>query len=82
MPFVGASGKFLDKMLEGINLKREDVYITRSPSAVFAALRWKRAKKSANCMVGSLKHRHPMAKSVSCPCSILLEDFQILKQFA
>lgn len=28
MPFVGASGKFLDKMLEGINLKREDVYIT------------------------------------------------------
>jgi DNA polymerase len=28
LPFVGASGKFLDKMLEGINLKREDVYIT------------------------------------------------------
>lgn len=27
-PFVGASGKLLDKMLETINLKREDVYIT------------------------------------------------------
>ncbi|MGH7238090.1 MAG: uracil-DNA glycosylase family protein [Candidatus Saccharimonadales bacterium] len=27
-PFVGAAGKFLNKMLEMINLKREDVYIT------------------------------------------------------
>lgn len=28
VPFVGAAGKFLDEMLESINLKREDVYIT------------------------------------------------------
>lgn len=28
MPFVGSSGRILDKMLESINLKREDVYIT------------------------------------------------------
>lgn len=27
-PFVGASGKFLDKMLETIELNRDDVYIT------------------------------------------------------
>jgi len=27
-PFVGAAGKFLNKMLAEINLKREDVYIT------------------------------------------------------
>lgn len=27
-PFVGASGKFLNQMLESINLKREDIYIT------------------------------------------------------
>lgn len=27
-PFVGAAGKFLDEMLAGIGLKREDVYIT------------------------------------------------------
>src|SRR6476646_8428368 len=27
-PFVGASGKFLNEMLEMIGLKREDVYIT------------------------------------------------------
>jgi DNA polymerase len=27
-PFVGAAGKFLNEMLEGIGLKREDVYIT------------------------------------------------------
>ncbi|MDD3662387.1 MAG: uracil-DNA glycosylase [Candidatus Pacebacteria bacterium] len=27
-PFVGAAGKFLDKMLEEIGMKREDVYIT------------------------------------------------------
>lgn len=27
-PFVGAAGKFLNEMLEGIKLKREDVYIT------------------------------------------------------
>lgn len=27
-PFVGASGKFLDKLLHHINLKRENVYIT------------------------------------------------------
>lgn len=27
-PFVGAAGKFLAEMLEAINLKREDVYIT------------------------------------------------------
>lgn len=27
-PFVGASGKFLNEMLELINLKREDIYIT------------------------------------------------------
>lgn len=27
-PFVGSAGKFLDEMLEKINLKREDVYIT------------------------------------------------------
>jgi DNA polymerase len=27
-PFVGASGKFLGEMLEGIGSKREDVYIT------------------------------------------------------
>jgi uracil-DNA glycosylase family 4 len=27
-PFVGASGKFLSEMLEMINLKREDIYIT------------------------------------------------------
>lgn len=27
-PFVGAAGKILDDMLESINLKREDVYIT------------------------------------------------------
>lgn len=28
LPFVGASGKFLAKLLEGIGLKRSDVYIT------------------------------------------------------
>jgi uracil-DNA glycosylase family 4 len=27
-PFVGASGKFLDEMLETVGLKREDIYIT------------------------------------------------------
>ncbi|MEO7364587.1 MAG: uracil-DNA glycosylase [Candidatus Saccharimonadales bacterium] len=27
-PFVGASGKFLDQMLESIDMKRDDVYIT------------------------------------------------------
>lgn len=27
-PFVGAAGKFLDQMLETINLKRADIYIT------------------------------------------------------
>ena len=27
-PFVGAAGKFLNEMLAGINLKREDVFIT------------------------------------------------------
>lgn len=27
-PFVGASGKFLDELLEGIGLRRKDVYIT------------------------------------------------------
>jgi uracil-DNA glycosylase family 4 len=27
-PFVGAAGKFLDEMLEMIDLKREDIYIT------------------------------------------------------
>ena len=27
-PFVGAAGQFLDELLEGIGLKREDVYIT------------------------------------------------------
>lgn len=27
-PFVGAAGKFLDEMLAGIGLRREDVYIT------------------------------------------------------
>jgi len=28
LPFVGASGKFLDQMLESINLSRDQVYIT------------------------------------------------------
>lgn len=28
LPFVGAAGKFLNEMLEGIKLKRADVYIT------------------------------------------------------
>ena len=28
IPFVGAAGKFLNEMLAGIGLKREDVYIT------------------------------------------------------
>lgn len=28
MPFVGASGKFLDEMLDSIKLRRKDVYIT------------------------------------------------------
>ena len=28
LPFVGAAGKFLNEMLEGIGLKRQDVYIT------------------------------------------------------
>lgn len=28
IPFVGAAGKFLNEMLEGIGLKREDIYIT------------------------------------------------------
>jgi uracil-DNA glycosylase len=28
LPFVGAAGRFLDEMLGGIGLKREDVYIT------------------------------------------------------
>ncbi len=28
LPFVGASGKFLDTMLEGAGIKRSDVYIT------------------------------------------------------
>lgn len=27
-PFVGASGKFLNELLEGVTIKREDVYIT------------------------------------------------------
>ena len=30
LPFVGPAGKFLDLMLESINLKREDVYITNT----------------------------------------------------
>ncbi|MET1033019.1 MAG: uracil-DNA glycosylase [Candidatus Saccharimonadales bacterium] len=28
MPFIGAAGKFLNEMLEGIGLERKDVYIT------------------------------------------------------
>lgn len=28
IPFVGAAGKFLGEMLESINMKREDIYIT------------------------------------------------------
>ncbi len=28
LPFVGAAGKFLEEMLSGIGLKRQDVYIT------------------------------------------------------
>lgn len=28
LPFVGAAGKFLNEMLAGIGLKREDIYIT------------------------------------------------------
>ncbi|HSW79511.1 MAG TPA: uracil-DNA glycosylase [Candidatus Saccharimonadales bacterium] len=28
LPFVGAAGRFLDEMLESVNLKRADVYIT------------------------------------------------------
>lgn len=28
LPFVGAAGRFLDEMLKGAGLKREDVYIT------------------------------------------------------
>lgn len=28
LPFIGAAGKFLDEMLEGIGLERSDVYIT------------------------------------------------------
>jgi uracil-DNA glycosylase family 4 len=28
LPFVGASGKFLGEMLEGIGMRRQDVYIT------------------------------------------------------
>jgi uracil-DNA glycosylase family 4 len=28
VPFVGAAGKFLDEMLEGIGMKRSDIYIT------------------------------------------------------
>ncbi len=28
VPFVGSAGKFLSEMLEAINLKREDIYIT------------------------------------------------------
>jgi DNA polymerase len=28
VPFVGAAGKFLDQMLESIDLRREDIYIT------------------------------------------------------
>ena len=28
LPFVGASGKFLNEMLASINLKRKDIYIT------------------------------------------------------
>ena len=28
LPFVGAAGKFLDEMLDSIDLKREDIYIT------------------------------------------------------
>src|ERR1700684_1330691 len=28
LPFVGAAGKFLNEMLEMIDLKREDIYIT------------------------------------------------------
>ena len=27
-PFIGAAGKFLSEMLEGIGMKREDIYIT------------------------------------------------------
>ena len=27
-PFVGAAGKFLNEMLQSVNLRREDVYIT------------------------------------------------------
>ena len=28
VPFIGASGKFLDKMLDSVNLQRDDIYIT------------------------------------------------------
>lgn len=28
VPFIGSAGKFLDEMLDEINLKREDIYIT------------------------------------------------------
>ena len=30
MPFVGAAGKLLDKLLAGIGLTREDVYVATS----------------------------------------------------
>lgn len=30
LPFCGAAGKFLDKMLESINLRREDVFIANT----------------------------------------------------
>lgn len=49
-PFVGAAGKFLDEMLNIINLKREDIYIAnvvkcrppgnRDPSPEEAAVCW------------------------------------------
>ena len=33
-PFVGLAGQLLDKMIEAIDLKREDVYIANIVSAV------------------------------------------------
>jgi DNA polymerase len=67
VPFVGAAGKMLDKLLDSINLKREDVFITNTVKYRPPENRDPTKAEKAECLPWLLKELEIIKPKVICP---------------
>ncbi len=67
IPFVGAAGKMLDKLLDSIHLEREDVLITNTVKYRPPDNRDPSKKEKAQCLPWLLKELDIIKPTIVCP---------------